>query len=119
MEVFDPNNVHLIKEKVGLDYDMVKLQDSLLNPLSLTSQGPRNANLKPMKMDTEYNDRLLLDNLGGRSVQSTISPHMLQTMEFKGEHALEVKEGYHSRIPTTNVNDYMEGSLTERSRNID
>ena len=36
-------------------------------------------------------------------------------MEYKGDHP---QEGYHSRIPTVNLNDFMEGSLSARSGNI-
>ena len=39
-------------------------------------------------------------------------------MEYKGgENGLEVKEGYHARMPTTNLNEFMEGSISARSRN--
>ena len=78
MEVFDPNNAHLIKEKMGLEADMAMIQTSLLDPLSQLSQGPRDGPHQPMKSDTEYNNRMVEhSNFGARSVQSSITPALL------------------------------------------
>lgn len=105
MEVFDPNNAHLIKEKMGFE--------SLLDPISQMSQGPHQLPNLPMRSDTAYNERMTDHmNLGARSVQTSITP-ALKPIE-KGE----VKEGYHSRIPTNNANEFLEGSVSARSRNI-
>ena len=82
------------------------------------SQGPREAP-HHMKADTEYNNRLVdAPNFGARSVQNGVTSGLSQTMgnlEYKNE----VKEGYHSRIPATNVNEFnfIEGSVSQRSRN--
>jgi len=61
MEVFDPNNAHLIKEKMGFE--------SLLDPISQMSQGPHQLPNLPMRSDTAYNERMTDHmNLGARSV---------------------------------------------------
>ena len=86
MEVFDPNNAHLIKEKMGLESDTALMQASLLDPLSQMSQGPRDAP-HLMKADTEYNNNRLVDppNFGARSVQNGVTPGLSQThLDYKG-----------------------------------
>ena len=78
MEVFDPDNAHLIKEKMGLDVEAAMMHTSLLEPVSQVSQGPRDGILNPMKADTEYNNKLVEhSNFGARSVQSGITPALL------------------------------------------
>ena len=114
MQVFDPNNAQLLKEKMakaGLDTDG---WDPLIREtLSTASPGlsfPKTDLLRPRKLDTEH-------YLGGDN-HSNYDPQFHSTVVYRGEMPLDIKEGNHSRMGTVNLNDFMEGSISVRSANV-
>ena len=115
MQVFDPNNAQILKDKMakaGLDTEgWDPLIRETLSTASPIMNFAKTDLLKPRKLETE-------NYFIGGDTHSNYDPQYHSTLEYRGELPLDIKEGNHSRVGTVNLNDFMEGSISVRSGNV-